>query len=257
MPDERLPGAPLGPSVTAQHVAAYRLAYEREPAPFGAPADDELLARDVAELETFERNERMDLYLRARTAFFDRVVVTALERGVTQVVVVAAGYDARALRYAKPGVTWFELDHPATQADKRERLGRLGIDAPDITYIAVDLVQPGLAEALAEHAHDAATPSLMLAEGLIVYLDEEVVAAMARELRAAAAPGSPLAVSASPIVDEERRQRFAASVEAIGEPARSHTTATEVHELLAAAGWQPAELPAQAHEAGFVVAEAR
>ena len=155
------------PSVTAQHVAAYRLSYDREPAAFGAPADDERLARDIAS-EAFERNERMDLYLRARTAFFDRVVVTALERGVTQVVVVAAGYDGRALRYAKPGVTWFEVDHPATQADKRERLGRLGIDAPDITYIAVDLVQPGLAEALAEHAHDAATPSLMLAEGLIV-----------------------------------------------------------------------------------------
>ena len=243
------------PSVTAQHVAAYRLSYDREPAPFGAPADDERLARDIAS-EAFERNERMDLYLRARTAFFDRVVVTALERGVTQVVVVAAGYDARALRYAKPGVTWFELDHPATQADKRERLGRLGIDAPDITYIAIDLVQPGLAEVLAEHAHDAATPSLMLAEGLIVYLDEGVVESMARELRAAAAPGSRLAVSASPIVDEERRRRFAASVEAIGEPARSHTSATETQQLLESAGWRSTELPEPAHAAGFVVAAA-
>jgi len=243
------------PSVTAQHVAAYRLSYDREPAPFGLPADDERLARDIAS-EAFERNERMDLYLRARTAFFDRVVVTALERGVTQVVVVAAGYDARALRYAKPGVTWFEVDHPATQADKRERLGRLGIDAPDITYIAVDLVQPGLAEALAEHAHNAATPSLMLAEGLIVYLDEEVVESMARELRAAAASGSRLAVSASPIVDEERRRRFAASVEAIGEPARSHTSATETQQLLESAGWRSTDLPEPAHAAGFVVAAA-
>jgi len=243
------------PSVTAQHVAAYRLSYEREPAPFGAPADDERLARDIA-LDAFERNERMDLYLRARTAFFDRVVVTALERGVTQVVVVAAGYDARALRYAKPGVTWFEVDHPATQADKRERLGRLGIDAPHIAFVAFDLAQPGLAEALAEHGHDAATPSLMLAEGLIVYLDEEVVEAMARELRAAAAPGSRLAVSASPIVDEERRRRFAASVEAFGEPARSHTSATETQRLLESAGWRSTELPEPAHAAGFVVVAA-
>jgi methyltransferase (TIGR00027 family) len=245
-----------GPSVTAQHVAAYRLAYEREPAPFGAAADDDRLARDVAALDAFERNERMDLYLRARTAFFDRVVVTALEHGVRQVVVVAAGYDGRALRYAKPGVTWFEVDHPATQADKRARLDRLGIDAPHVTFVAADLVQPGLAAALGEHGLDPATPSLMLAEGLIVYLDEEVVESMARELRTAAAPGSRLAVSASPTVDEERRRRFAASVEAIGEPARSHTSATETQRLLEAAGWRATQLPALAHEAGFVVAGA-
>jgi methyltransferase (TIGR00027 family) len=245
-----------GPSITAQHVAAYRLSYLREPAPFGAPADDERLAGDVADLDAFEPNERMNLYLRARTAFFDRVVVAGLERGVTQVVVVAAGYDARALRYAKPGVRWFEVDHPATQADKRARLSRLGIDAPHVTFVAADLVEPGLAGALAEHGHDAATPSLMLAEGLIVYLDEEVVEAMARELRMAAAPRSRLAVSASPIVDEDRRRRFAASVEAIGEPARSHTTATETQQLLETAGWRATDLAQLAHEAGFVVAAA-
>jgi methyltransferase (TIGR00027 family) len=245
-----------GPSITAQHVAAYRLSYEREPAPFGAPADDELLARDVADLDAFEPHERMNLYLRARTAFFDRVVVTALERGVTQVVVVAAGYDARALRYAKPGVRWFEVDHPSTQADKRARLDRLGISAPHVTFVAADLVEPGLAATLAAHGHDATTPSLMLVEGLIVYLDEAVVEAMARELRAAAAPGSRLAVSASPIVDEERRRRFAESVEAIGEPARSHTTATETQQLLEAAGWSATDLPQLAHDAGFVVAVA-
>src|SRR4051794_11025588 len=244
------------PSVTAQHVAAYRLSYEREPAPFGAPADDERLARDVADLDTFEPDERMNLYLRARTAFFDRVVVTALDGGITQLVVVAAGYDARALRYAKPGVTWFEVDHPATQTDKRARLDRLGIDAPHVTFVAADLVEPGLAGALAEHGHDAATPSLMLAEGLIVYLDEEDVEAMARELRTAAAPGSRLTASAAPIVDEARRRRFAASVEAIGEPARSHTTATETRQLLEAAGWRATDLAPVAHDAGFVVAAA-
>jgi methyltransferase (TIGR00027 family) len=245
-----------GPSITAQHVAAYRLSYERAPAPFGSPDDDESLARDVADLEAFEPNERMNLYLRARTAFFDRVVVTALEHGVRQVVVVAAGYDARALRYAKLDVAWFEVDHPATQADKRARLERLGIEAPHVRFVAADLVEPGLAAALAESGHDAATPSLMLAEGLIVYLDEEVVEAMARELRTAAARGSRLAVSASPIVDEERRKRFAASVEAIGEPARSHTTATETQQLLEAAGWRSTELAQLAHDAGFVVAAA-
>jgi len=63
----------------------------------------------------------MHEYIRARTAFFDRVVVSAIDRGVAQVVIGGAGYDGRAFRYAKPGVRWFEVDHPATQADKRAR----------------------------------------------------------------------------------------------------------------------------------------
>ena len=111
--------ASAGVSITAQRVAAYRLGFARAPAPFGDPEAEERLARDVAGVGDFDRSERMERYLRARTAFFDRVVVGALERGVTQVVVVGAGYDGRALRYAKPGVRWFEVDHPATHADKR------------------------------------------------------------------------------------------------------------------------------------------
>jgi len=43
-------------------------------------------------------------YLRARTRFFDTKVTGALDRGCPQVVIGAAGYDGRALRYAKPGV---------------------------------------------------------------------------------------------------------------------------------------------------------
>ena len=68
----------------------------------------------------------------SRTALIDRVVVNGLERGVAQVAAIAAGYDGRALRYAKPGVRRFEVDHPATQADKRERLNRLHVETSPI-----------------------------------------------------------------------------------------------------------------------------
>ncbi len=65
------------------------------------------------------KHNRMHEYLRARTAFFDQAVVDSIDSGVRQVVIGGAGYDGRALRYAKPGVRWFEVDHPSTQADKR------------------------------------------------------------------------------------------------------------------------------------------
>lgn len=136
------------PSLTAQRVAAYRAGFERLPAPFGDVWGDERLTRDVAGSRPFTPHERMARYLQGRTAFFDRVAVNGLERGVTQVAAIGAGYDGRALRYAKPGVRWFELDHPVTQADKRLRLARLQIDATPIAFLAVDMAVGATAAAL-------------------------------------------------------------------------------------------------------------
>ena len=90
-------------SVTAQRVAAHRLTFDRIPAPYGDPAADEALARDVAATAGAAPGPMRD-YLRARTRFFDTKVTGALDRGCPQVVIGAAGYDGRALRYAKPGV---------------------------------------------------------------------------------------------------------------------------------------------------------
>jgi methyltransferase (TIGR00027 family) len=124
-------------SHTARSVAAHRLDYERIAAPYGDPAAEEALTRDVAAGMT-PRLGRMHDYLRARTAFFDRVVVRSLDHGIRQVVVGGAGYDGRALRYGKHGVRWFEVDHPATQADKRERLDRLGLASGHVSFVAAD-----------------------------------------------------------------------------------------------------------------------
>jgi O-methyltransferase involved in polyketide biosynthesis len=123
-----------GPSITAQRVAAYRLGFTRLPAPYGDTAADERLAADVAAGQEPAAG-RMREYLQARTRFFDRVVVGAIGRGVRQIVVGAAGYDGRPLRYARSGVRWFEVDHPATQRDKRERLARLGLAADQAQFV--------------------------------------------------------------------------------------------------------------------------
>jgi O-methyltransferase involved in polyketide biosynthesis len=81
-----------GPSVTARQVAAHRLGFTRLPAPHGDPAADDALAADVAVGREVPLN-RMHDYLAARTAFFDRIVVAAIDRGVRQIVVGAAGLD--------------------------------------------------------------------------------------------------------------------------------------------------------------------
>src|SRR5262249_11038167 len=155
-------------SHTARSVAACRLTYDRVAAGYGDPAADEALSRDIADGLT-PRSDRIYEYLRVRTAFFDRVVVSAVDRGVTQVVTGGAGYDGRAFRYARPGVRWFEVDHPATQADKRARIARLGLATPLISFIPADFSADPVAEPLLAAGLGAARPALFPFEGVAGY----------------------------------------------------------------------------------------
>jgi methyltransferase (TIGR00027 family) len=247
-------------SITAQRVAAQRLTFDREPTPYGNAAADELLAGDVAAGMTI-RESRMGRYLAARTSFFDRVVVRALDGGVRQVVIAGAGYDGRALRYAKPGVHWFEVDHPDTQHDKRERLERLGIDTENITFVPVDFTTGAVASAIAATSHDSSAPSLILCEGVAVYLDLSVFEALLRGLRAIAAPRSRFAMTVSLSTDDpglaRRREVFQNAVASIGEPARTVLTVDDISALLDETGWAPTDAIGQerARRAGFLIAE--
>lgn len=240
------------PSRTARHVAAYRLGYPRIPSAVGDPEADDRLASDVAAGVEGERNPGMGRYLRFRTAFFDRVVVNGLDRGITQVAVLGAGYDGRALRYAKPGVRWFEVDHPATQGDKRDRMARLAITSPDLTFVAADLVHDDVAAALTAEGFAPDVPSLLLCEGLVVYLAPDVVATLLARLRSIAAAGTRLALSTRvPGADPVRRQHFAERVAGEGEPFALGDA--DVPAMLTAARWRPAELSEGAQRTGMVV----
>jgi methyltransferase (TIGR00027 family) len=224
--------------VTAQRVAAHRLMFERVTAPYGDPQADLDLARDVA-ARSAAAPGRMHEYLRARTAFFDRVVVRALERGTAQVVIGAAGYDGRAFRYAKPGAIWFELDHPSTQADKMARLANLGVQTGHVRFVAADFASDPVAHRLLAAGLDPRSQCLFLLEGVAVYVEGEVLERLLRQLREVAATGSRLAISVSVTArDPLARARFQAAVAAMGEPARSTIELEEAGTLLGRTGWE-------------------
>ncbi len=240
------------PSRTARNVAAYRLGFERLPAPFGDPDADDRLARDVAAGDQFKPDERIARYLRMRTAFFDRVVLNGLERGSTQVAVIGAGYDGRALRYAKPGVRWFEVDHPATQRDKRRRLARLAITTPEVAFVAADFVSDDVAAGLTGAGFEPDAPSLLLCEGVAVYLEPAVLVGLLEQLRSIATAGTRLAMSAGiPGAHPARREQFAARLAGLGEPAA--LAGADVETLLTTARWRAAELSERAQRAGMLV----
>ena len=124
------------------------------------------------------------LHWLARKRLLDVLAREAVEDGCGQVVVLGAGLDTLAWRL-RDRASCFELDHPATQAIKRRALA----DGP--TLVAADLSHESVAEVLrAEPRFAANRPTLFIAEGLLMYLPAERVAALFRDLAALSAPGS-------------------------------------------------------------------
>ncbi len=242
---------PDAPSLTARGVALAHASYDRPSSITGDPAAERRLAVSLAEgidTEALSRHRvaaaarRDDGFLHflvLRTRFFDEAVVRALDHDVRQIVVLGAGYDARALRFHTPGVCFFEVDHPATQADKRARLDQVGASLEGLTFVAADFTEPGLAAALGAAGHDPAQPTQFLCEGVLRYLPEDWVHELLRVAAQLATPASELAVSISTrdgnprAGDDERRRALAAQ----GEPVLTVPTRDVALQWVADAGW--------------------
>jgi methyltransferase (TIGR00027 family) len=178
-----------GPSRTGQAVALMRAEMARPHTPDGDPDAQRRLCAGMR--PTGARYPGIV----ARTRYFDAALLTALGAGVRQVVICGAGYDDRALRFRSPGVRYFELDHPLTQADKASLLVAMGADTHDLTMAAADFGDRNVAGVLDRSGHDAAQTTLFFGEGLLVYLDRATGDALLTGLRSRAAPGSRLVVS--------------------------------------------------------------
>jgi methyltransferase (TIGR00027 family) len=227
-------------SWTARRVAAQRLHFQRTPTVYGRPDEDQRLLEDVAAgIDVGEAPLRR--YLQARTAFVDRAVVGPVDDGVTQAVLVGAGYDGRALRYARDGLSWFEVDHPDTQEEKRARLDRLGLCCAHVSFVPVDLSLEDVGAALAQAGHDAAVATVFVCEGIAPYLPTDALIALLTRLSERAAVGSTLVLEL-PLVPrgiEARswRERLATAVTERGEPLRSAIRVEDLEGMLNTCGW--------------------
>jgi methyltransferase (TIGR00027 family) len=215
------------PSVTAVGVALIRATLDRPSSPTGDPDADDALTRsllggdradadrdpDAAHRAVEAAHRGIGRFMVARTTFFDGAVLRALAAGIDQIMIVAAGYDGRALRFRTPGVTFFEVDHPATQADKLARIERLGIATGGITFVAADVTEPDLDATLAAAGHDPDRPTVFLVEGLLRYLPEASFRELPAVLARRAAPGSELALSVVTVHPDETPEAAAARTE--------------------------------------------
>lgn len=128
----------------------------------------------------------------ARTVFIDDAVRAA---GTPQLVILGAGLDGRAWRLPElRDVTVFEVDHPASQRQKRARAAALTQVARDVRFVPVDFARDRLDDALAAAGHDPSRPTTWLWEGVIMYLSQGDVESTLGIVQARSAPGSRLVV---------------------------------------------------------------
>jgi methyltransferase (TIGR00027 family) len=191
-------------------------------------------------------------YHAVRTHFFDEYFQAAVDAGIRQVVILAAGLDARAYRLDWPvGTTVYEIDLPDVLRYKTGVLESAGM-VPNATRHSVSADLRGdWSAALLAAGFDRTQPAAWLAEGLLTYLSAEAEGRLFAMLTALSASGSQIGVEAfsvGPADDERyrvaRRVRWANTRQRLGleidvetltyqEPDRADAT-----QLLTDHGWQ-------------------
>lgn len=138
--------------------------------------------------ETFSR--WVDL-VTLRAVFLDEALAAST---ALQVVILGAGYDTRAWRLdTLRDRDVFEVDHAATQAEKRRRAASIG--APrcrSLAWVPMDFTCDDLPEVLARAGHRADVPSAWVWEAVIPYLDDDALDRTLAGVARASAPGSRL-----------------------------------------------------------------
>jgi len=170
-----------------------------------------------------------------RVAVIDAELMARLAQGCRQVIILGAGFDTRAYRLPLDGVTVFEVDHPATQAEKRRRVAALPPAKTRVVWTAVDFERDSLTERLAEAGHDARLPTVWIWEGVVMYLADPAVRATLQSIHTRSAPTSTLILNYHEPSEQRglRRLLFAS----IGEPQLGLRTRYEMQALVAEAGF--------------------
>lgn len=122
-------------------------------------------------------------YVIARTAYFDSLFVDALNNEIPQIVLLGAGYDSRAYRFAQMnnGTKILELDMAPTQNRKRKCLKRARIDIPQqVKLVPIDFNEESLRDVLEKAGYEKREKTLFIWEGVSYYLDAESVDATLR-----------------------------------------------------------------------------
>ena len=193
--------------------------------------------------ERLVRGIRMDVTVRAR--YVEDQLAAAVDRGTGQYVILGAGLDSFAYRRLDLGgrVEVFEIDHPATQHRKRERLAQLGLGVPpNVTFVPVDFERDTILDRLRQEGFRLEQPAFFSWLGVAWYLTESAVFETLAQV-AAAATGSQLVLEYA-VREELLRGEASELLRAVGalaagygEPVRTEFAPEDLASRVAATGF--------------------
>lgn len=258
-------------SKTALGVAALRAAHmliDGEPKILDDPIvvrilDSQMIEAIGSDPERLHARAAMALrsHVVLRNRYAEDRLAEAIRRGVRQYVILGAGLDTFAYRQPEWAreLRIFEVDHPGSQREKRERLAAAGISAPvNLEYVPIDFEMTSLRDGLRASSLDAASPVFFSCLGVLVYLTEEAVEAVFR-VAASMVSGSEIVFTFS-TADSERsgeeragRVALASAAAAVGEAFRTHFVPEELRARLKGLGFSEVSFlePASAAERYF------
>ena len=207
-------------SDTALWVAMYRaMETDRPDAIFKDPFARRLAgARGEEILKALPKAISFGWPMVVRTALMDELVMRCVGEGVTSVVDLAVGLDARAYRLElPPSLRWFDVDLPGIIDRRREEL-RDASPRCRHEHIAADLSDPKAVSAVFEKTRSVPGPALVIAEGLLVYLTAENVKSLARAVHDEAGARLWLIDLASPAVLKMMMRRYQSNLGAANAP---------------------------------------
>lgn len=186
----------------------------------------------------------------ARARFVEDHLLERFNRGVRQFVILGAGLDTFAERapQSMPGLRIFEVDQPATQEWKQQRLIELGFGVPEnLRFVPVDFERgDSWWEKLMRNGFDAAQPAVVASTGVSLYLTKDANAATLSQV-AALNPGSSLVMTfylPLELIDAAERplhQMIQERARAAGTPFVSFFSPPEIGDLAIKAGFKRAE----------------
>ena len=209
-------------SDTARWVAFYRaMESERPDAVFRDPFARRLAGdKGEAIVDAMPSGRAMAWPMVVRTAVMDEVILREVKAGVDQVVNLAAGLDARPWRLPLPAaMRWVDVDLPGILDQKLETLAG---EKPACQYepVRMDLAEEAPRRELFARLGNSGKRTLVVTEGLLIYLPAEAVAGLARDLHAQPSFALWLMDLASPDLLKMMEKNWAPVVRAGGAPFR-------------------------------------
>lgn len=164
----------------------------------------------------------------ARAAFCEEALKTSMQTGTEQYVILGAGLDTFAFREQDflKRYEVFELDHPLTQKDKKERIKRAGWTLPEkLHFVPIDFTKDNIGDKLIEAGFKPEKKVFFSWLGVCMYLEQSAIEKVLQNLSALAADGSDLIFDYADDglfqAEERRVQNMLAMAKAGGEEMKS------------------------------------